>query len=204
MQDGEHRAVADGIEEADALPRAFQRTGLRLPVAHDRRHEQIGVVERCAERVRQHVTQLAAFMDGPRGRRADVARHSTGRRKLAKQPQHAGGVLSHLGIDLAPRSLQPRIGDGGGSTVARANQQQHVLVAAQDQPVEMRPDQVYAGRRAPMPEQSRLDVFRAQRFAQQRVRLQVDLPNGEEVCRPPPGVQELCFVCREHYLVLRH
>jgi hypothetical protein len=40
-----------------------------------------------------------------------------------------------------------------------------------------------------MPEQTRLDLFRGQRLAQQRIAAQIDLADGEVVARPPPGVQ---------------
>ena len=55
--------------------------------------DQIGIVERGAERVREHVAELAAFVDRARRRRAHVARNAVGRRELSKEPRHPGRVL---------------------------------------------------------------------------------------------------------------
>jgi hypothetical protein len=45
-----------------------------------------------------------------------------------------------------------------------------------DQPVQVRVDEVQAGRRAPVAQQSRLDVLDLQGLAQQRIPQKVDLP----------------------------
>ena len=66
VQDRQHGAVARRVEEADALPRALERPGLRLAVADDGDDDQVGVVERRAEGVRQHVAELAALVDRAR------------------------------------------------------------------------------------------------------------------------------------------
>ena len=57
-----------------------------------------------------------------------------------------------------------------------------------DRTIEVRIDEIQAGRRPPMAEQAALDVLRTQRLAEQRVRQQVDLPYGEIVRCPPVGV----------------
>lgn len=76
VEDREHRAVADGVEEPDALPRAFQGRGLRLSVADHAGDDETGVVEGGAERVDERIAQLASFVDRTRRGRADVARHA--------------------------------------------------------------------------------------------------------------------------------
>src|SRR5690606_27812858 len=58
-------------------------------------------------------------------------------------------------------------------------------------PVGVGGDEVQAGCRAPVPEEPRLDVLRAQRLAQQRVVEPVDLPDGEVVGGAPPRVDAL-------------
>ena len=63
MEDREHRAVAVRVEEPHALPRSFERTGLGFAVADHARDDQVGVVERSAERVHQRVAELATFVD---------------------------------------------------------------------------------------------------------------------------------------------
>jgi len=49
-------------------------------------------------------------------------------------------------------------------------------------------EEVQAGRGAPVSEQARLDVLRAERLAQERVGEQVDLADRQVVRGPPPGV----------------
>ncbi len=96
VQDRQHRAVARRVQEADALPRALERTGLRLAVADDRDGDQIRVVEHGAEGVREHVAELAALVDRSRRRDADVAGDAARRRELAEEPAQAGGVRRHV------------------------------------------------------------------------------------------------------------
>ena len=66
VQDRQHGAVAGGVEEAHALPRALERPGLGLAVADDAGDQQVGVVERRAEGVHERVAELAALVDRAR------------------------------------------------------------------------------------------------------------------------------------------
>jgi hypothetical protein len=50
VQDGQHRAVGDRVEELVAVPGGGQRAGLRLAVAHHAGGDQVGVVERRRRR----------------------------------------------------------------------------------------------------------------------------------------------------------
>ena len=94
VQDRQHGAVADRVEEAGALPGAGQRPRLRLAVADHRGDDQVRVVEGRAEGVRQHVAQLAALVDRARRLHADVARDPARGREAAAQAQQAGRVLA--------------------------------------------------------------------------------------------------------------
>ena len=53
MEDRQHRAVARRVEKLYALPSAFERPGFRLAVADHARDDQVGIVERRAERMHQ-------------------------------------------------------------------------------------------------------------------------------------------------------
>ena len=92
VQDRQDRAVAHRVQEVDALPRTGERPGLRLAVADDAGDDEVGVVERGAERVHQRVAELAALVDGAGRRHADVARDAAGRRELPEQSLHARTV----------------------------------------------------------------------------------------------------------------
>jgi len=66
VKDRQDRAVADRVQELVGVPRGRQRSGLRFPVSHHHRDQQIRVVEGGAEGVGDAVAQLAALVDGAR------------------------------------------------------------------------------------------------------------------------------------------
>src|SRR5262249_53305576 len=59
------------------------------------------------------------------------------------------------------------------------------------QPVHVHVDEAQAGGSAPVPEEARLDVLRAQRLPEQRVVPQIDLPDRQVVRRAPVRVDPL-------------
>ena len=73
----------------------------------------------------------------------------------------------------------------------------HVQIITLDDPVEVRAKHVEARRRAPVPEQARLDVLTLERLPQERVGEQVDLPDREIIRGPPVGVELAELVGRE-------
>ena len=130
MQDRQHRSVARRVQEPHALPRALERPGLRFAVADDARDDEIGVVERRAERVHQRVAELAAFMDRSGRGHAHMARNAARRRELPEQAQHAVLVLGDVGVDLGVRAFQVHVGDQRGTAVTRARDVDDVRVRA--------------------------------------------------------------------------
>ncbi len=92
VQDGQHGAVMDGVEELVRVPAGRQRPGLGLAIADDTRDDQAGIVERGAVGVHEGVTELTALVDRSRRFRRHVARDSAGEGELAEQPAHAVGV----------------------------------------------------------------------------------------------------------------
>src|SRR5450755_4582157 len=106
MQNGQYRAVADGIQELVGMPRGGKRSCLGLAVADHASHHELGIVEYRAECMTQRVTEFTALVNRSRTFRRSVARNPTGKRELSKQPLQAGFVLTDLGIDLAVRALQ--------------------------------------------------------------------------------------------------
>jgi hypothetical protein len=63
MQDGQHAAIAGGIQELVAVPACGERTGFGFTVADDAGDDQVGVVEGRTERVGERVAKLAALVD---------------------------------------------------------------------------------------------------------------------------------------------
>src|SRR5208283_5839246 len=67
----------------------------------------------------------------------------------------------------------------------------HVQVVELDQAIEMDVNEIQPRRRAPMAKQARFEVFQPKRNLKQRVVLQIDLADGQVVCRTPIGVHLL-------------
>ena len=189
VQDRQHRAVPGRVDEPVAVPARGQRPGLRLTVPDNAGHHQVRVVERGAEGVRQRVAELAALVDGARRLRRDVARHPAGEGEPPEQLAQARTVLRHTRPDLAVAALQPGVGQPGRAAVARADDQEHVLVPLADGPVQVGPDEVQARGGAPVAKKPRLDVIRFERLGQQRIGEQVDLAGGQVVGGAPVPVQ---------------
>ena len=190
VEDRQHRAVDARVEELVRVPARRQRPGLGLAVADDAADEQVGVVERRAVRVRERVAELAALVDRAgrlrRGMAGDPAREG----ELAEQLPHARLVGAHVRVQLAVRPLEIGVGDDARPAVARAGDVDRVEVAGTDRAVQVRVDQIQAGRRAEVAEQPRLDVLGEQRLAEERVVEQVDLADREVVRGPPVGVDQ--------------
>ena len=75
--------------------------------------------------------------------------------------------------------------------MARADDVHHVQVVLLDQPVEVDIEKIQARRRAPMAQQAGLDVFELERLFEQRIVLQINLPDREIIGRAPVGVHFL-------------
>jgi len=197
VQDRQHRTVVDGVDELVGVPRRGQRAGLELAVPDDGRHHEVGVVHRGAVGVGEHVAELAALVDraGCLGR--DVARYAAREGELPEQPPHPLLVGADVRVGLAVGALEPGVGDGRRTAVAGPGQEDRVDVALPDQPVEVGPEQVQPRRGAPVAQQPGFDVLLLERTAQQRVVQEVDLPDGQVVRRPPPGVEELDLLVRQ-------
>ena len=190
MQHRQHRAVALGVQELVGVPARRQCAGLGLAVAHHAAGEQRGVVEHGAVRMQQRVTKFAAFVDGARRLGSRVARNAARKGELGEQPPQARGVPPHLRIDLAVAAFEPCVGDHARAAVAGARDEDRVEVARVDGAVHVRVDEVEAGRRAPVPQQARLDVLERELLVQQRVVHQVDLAHRQVVGGAPPGVEQ--------------
>ena len=195
MQDRQHRAVAHGVQELVAVPARGQRSRLGLAVADDRRDDEIRIVEGRAEGVRQHVAELAAFVDRARRLRRSVTRNAAGEAELLEETSHALRVLCHRMVVVRVRAFEVGVGDDRRPPVSGTRHEDHVEVARHDRAIEVRVHEVEPGRRAPVAQQPRLDVLDAQRLAQQWIVEQVDLADGKVVGRTPVGV-DACELLR--------
>ena len=188
VQDGQHGAVVDRIEELVRVPTGGERAGLRFAIADDARDEQVGIVERRPEGVRQRIAQLAALVNRARRLRRDVARNAAGEGELLEQPLHPVLVLRDVGIDLAVGAFQVGVRHQPRPAVARPGDVDDVQVVLLDDAVQVDVDEVQPRRRAPVAEQARLDVRQRERLLQQRIVVEINLPDRQIVRGAPIGV----------------
>ena len=190
VQDRQHRAVGLRVEQLVRVPARRERARLRLAVADDAGDEQVGVVERGAERVHERVAELAALVDraGHLGR--DVARDPAGEGELTEEPPQPVEVPRHVRVELAVGALEIGVRDERRAAVARAGDVDRAQFARPDLPVQVRVEEVEARHGAEVAEQARLHVLRLQRLPQQRVVEQVDLSDGEVVGGAPVGIDQ--------------
>jgi hypothetical protein len=191
VQDRQDGAVGAGAQELRSVPARRERPRLRLAVTDDARDQQVGIVERRAERVRERVAELAAFVDRARGLGRGVTRNAARERELAEEDLQTVLVERHMRIELAVRAFEIRIGNHAWSAVAGAGDVDGIEITRADGAVEMHVDEIEAGGRAEMAEQPGLDVLRLERFAQQWIVQEIDLADGEVVRRPPVRVEQL-------------
>ena len=130
VQNGQHAAVAHGVEELVAVPAGGQRPGLGLAVADDAGDDQVGVVKGRPVGVRQGVAQLTAFVDRTGRLRGDVAGNAAGERELGEEPLQARLVLADVGVDLAVRPFEVSVGNQRRPAVPGAGDVEHVQVVA--------------------------------------------------------------------------
>ena len=204
VEDRQHGAVAGGVQELVAMPAGGERAGLGLAVADDAGDDQVGVVEGGPVGVAQGVAELAALVDAAGRLRGDVRRDAAREAELLEQPLHALRILADVRVDLAVGALEPgvghpraRRGHQPGTAVAGPGDEDHVEVALADGAVEVDPDEVEAGGRAPVAEEARLDVAATERAAEEGVVVEVDLPDREVVGGPPVRVEFAEFVVGE-------
>jgi hypothetical protein len=87
-----------------------------------------------------------------------VAGDSTRKRELLEEPLHALFVLRDVRVHLGVRPLEIHIRHQCGSAVTGPGDVDNAEVAGVDDAVQMDVDEVQSRRRAPVAEQSRLDV----------------------------------------------
>jgi hypothetical protein len=120
------------------VPGGRQRAGFRFAIAHHRGDDQVGIVERRAAGVREHVAQFAAFVDGARRFRRAVAADAAGKRELLEELAHPGSlVLALVRIDLRVRAFQVARRQHARRAVSGAGHEDHVEIVFLDQPVQM-------------------------------------------------------------------
>src|SRR5437870_4357002 len=203
MKDREHGAVVLRVQKLVTVPSRRERPRLGLAVADHAGDDERRVVERSAEGVAEAVAELAALVDRAWRLGRDVARDTTRKGELLEEPLQSVLILRDGGIELAVRSLEVGVRDERGPAVSRPGNVDHVEIVLPDDAVQVHVDEVLPRRRAPVAEKSRLHVGGLERGPEKRIVVQVYLPDGEVVRRPPVGVHPVQQVAGEwgrHFL----
>ena len=203
VQDGQHRAVGNGVHELVAVPGGSQRAGLGLAVAHHAGGDQAGVVRHGAEGVGQRIAQLAALMDGAGGLRRHMAGDTAGEGEPLEELFHAVLIPGDIGIDLGIAAVQPVLRHHGVAAVTGAGEVDHVQIIPLDNTVQMRIDEVLARAGAPVAHDGLLQVRGGQRPLQQGVIQQIELA-GSEVIGCAPIRVDLLQLCRRQRRFFRN
>ena len=191
VQDREDDAVGDWVEELVGMPSGRERAGLGLAVPDNASHDQAGIVERGAEGVAERIAELAALVDRAGGCRRDVARNAAGERELGEELLHPRLVPADVGVYLAVAPFEIGVRHQRRAAMAGSGDIEHVEIVRLDDPVQVDVDEVLAWRRAPMPDNERLDVRQRQRLTEERIVVKIDLPDRQIVCCAPIGIDEV-------------
>ena len=188
VQDRQHHAVGDRVEELVGMPCGGQRAGLGFAVADDAGDDQVRIVERGPEGMADRIAQLAPLMNRPRRLRRNVAGDPAGEGELLEQLLQPGLILADVRIDLAVRAFEVDVAHHRRGAVAGTGDVDHVEVMLLDDPVQMRVDEVLARSRAPVPQQQLFHVRQLQRLPKQGVVAEIDLADGQVIGGPPVGI----------------
>ena len=100
---------------------------------------------------------------------------------------------------LAVGTFQVGVGHHPRPAVSRPANVDHVQVVLLDQPIAVDVNEVETGRGAPVAQQAGFDVLQAERFGQQRIVVEVNLPDRQIIGGPPVRVEFAQFVFRERF-----
>ena len=139
------------------------------------------------------VTQLAALIDGTRSLGCNVGGNTAGERELLEQFLHALFVAADVGIDLRISAIQIGVCDEEVSAVARAGNEDHILIKFLDDAVQVDIDEVLSGNGSPVADDLLFHIVTGQRTAEQRIVQQVELAGCQIVRRTPIGVDFFQF-----------
>src|SRR5215813_10666544 len=128
-------------------------------------------------------------MNGSRSLWSAVATDAAGKGELLEKALQAFLVLALLRIDFGIRAFKVDRSQHAGSSMARPSHEDDVQVMFADNPVQMR---IYKGERrtgSPVPKHPILDVFRLERFTQERILLKINHSQRKVIAGPPESMR---------------
>jgi hypothetical protein len=232
VEDRQDSAINLGVQELVAMPTGSQRTGFllgvsdaqplsqrthRFTISNHGQRDQVGMIIDRSERMTQRIPKLSTLVQRSRrlGRRvgSDTSREG----KLLEESLEALDVFGDVGVYFRVRALEVAVGeDGGGAVTCRVQydscpeceeltwtrDEKGIQVILFDQSVKVKIGEDLSGITTPMTEQSTLQVFKLERFLEERVLLQVDHTETQvQACRHV-SVVELEFILGEDLCIL--
>src|SRR5687768_9541931 len=128
-------------------------------------------------------------MNRSRNLRSDVARNPPREGKLLEQFAQTVFVLGDARIKLAVSSFQVDVGDDPGAAMAGTGDIDHGQIVLPNHAIQMNVYEVQSRSRAPVAQQARLDMLGFERLFKQRIRQQVNLPDGKIIGGSPVGIE---------------
>src|SRR5271157_1384408 len=152
VQDGQNRAVPNGIEKLADVPGSCQWPGFRFPVSDRCSHDQIRVVEGSAAGVREYISQFTAFVDRTRSFGGAMASDAAGKRELLEELAETLFVFTLFRVDLGVGSFQISWAQYTRRAMAWPGHENHIQVVFLDEPVQVSVDECEAWTRSPVSE----------------------------------------------------
>ena len=146
--------------------------------------------------MREGVAELAAFVDGAGSFRRNVAGDAARERELLAQLLQAVHILADVRVNFAVCALQIGVRHKEVASVARAGNQNHVLIVLFDHPVQVNINEVLPRDGPPVTYNLLLDVIHRQRLTHQGVIQQVQLGSAKIVCSTPVSIHFLQILVR--------
>src|ERR1700752_1607543 len=149
--------------------------------------------------MRQHIAELSAFVNRSRRLRRTVTPDAAGKGKLPEELPQPLDVLALFRIDLGVGSFEVSWTENARRAMPRTGQEDHVEIVLLDEPAQVNiyKRQPWAG--SPVSQQTTLDMFRAQRFRQQRIIQQIDHAQAEVIASSPAGVGPAQLLSAERF-----
>ena len=159
VQDGQYRAVADGVEEFVDMPRGRQRASFGFAVADHGSNDQVRVVKCGPAGVGQHITQFAALMDGTRRFRGAMATDAAGEGELLEKCQQTFFIQAFFRVDFGIRAFQIDRTQHSRCAVTGAGHENGIQVVFFDGTVHVGVGKRQRRTGPPMAQQTVLDMF---------------------------------------------
>jgi hypothetical protein len=124
------------------VPARGQRSGFSFTISDDARYQEVWIVKCGPIGVRQRISELAAFIDGPWGFRRDMAGEATRERKLLEESFQALFILRDVRVDFAAGAFEVSIGHEPRAAMPRTGDVYHVQIMFVDDAIEVHVDEI--------------------------------------------------------------